>query len=37
MDSPNALITPHIGGNAAAFEPRIVELLKSAAAGSGKR
>lgn len=25
--SPNALITPHIGGNASAFEPRIVKLL----------
>jgi phosphoglycerate dehydrogenase-like enzyme len=27
--SPNALITPHIGGNASAFEPRIVKLLAS--------
>jgi len=27
--APNALITPHIGGNASAFEPRIVELLKA--------
>jgi phosphoglycerate dehydrogenase-like enzyme len=27
--SPNALITPHIGGNASAFEPRIVKLLKA--------
>lgn len=25
--SENALITPHIGGNASAFEPRIVKLL----------
>ncbi|MHC6594032.1 2-hydroxyacid dehydrogenase [Arthrobacter sp. C152] len=25
--SPNALITPHIGGNASAFEPRIVKFL----------
>jgi phosphoglycerate dehydrogenase-like enzyme len=25
--SDNALITPHIGGNASAFEPRIVKLL----------
>lgn len=25
--APNALITPHIGGNASAFEPRIVKLL----------
>ena len=25
--STNALITPHIGGNASAFEPRIVKLL----------
>ncbi|GAB5079447.1 2-hydroxyacid dehydrogenase [Arthrobacter sp. AD-310] len=25
----NALITPHIGGNASAFEPRILKLLKS--------
>ena len=25
--TPNALITPHIGGNASAFEPRIVKLL----------
>lgn len=25
--SANALITPHIGGNASAFEPRIVKLL----------
>ncbi|MCA4133280.1 2-hydroxyacid dehydrogenase [Arthrobacter sp. M4] len=24
----NALITPHIGGNASAFEPRIIKLLK---------
>lgn len=24
---PNALITPHIGGNASAFEPRIVKFL----------
>lgn len=27
--SENALITPHIGGNASAFEPRIVKLLAS--------
>lgn len=27
--SPNALITPHIGGNASAFEPRIVKFLAS--------
>ena len=27
--APNALITPHIGGNASAFEPRIVKLLAS--------
>lgn len=25
----NALITPHVGGNASAFEPRILKLLKS--------
>ena len=25
--SPNALITPHVGGNASAFEPRILKLL----------
>jgi phosphoglycerate dehydrogenase-like enzyme len=25
--TPNALVTPHIGGNASAFEPRIVKLL----------
>jgi phosphoglycerate dehydrogenase-like enzyme len=25
----NALITPHIGGNASAFEPRIIRLLRS--------
>ena len=24
----NALITPHVGGNASAFEPRILKLLK---------
>jgi phosphoglycerate dehydrogenase-like enzyme len=24
----NALITPHVGGNASAFEPRIIKLLK---------
>ncbi|WP_423184590.1 2-hydroxyacid dehydrogenase [Arthrobacter sp. NyZ413] len=28
-DSPNALITPHVGGNASAFEPRIRRLLAS--------
>lgn len=27
--APNALITPHIGGNTSAFFPRIVKLLKS--------
>jgi phosphoglycerate dehydrogenase-like enzyme len=27
--APNALITPHIGGNASAFEPRILELLRA--------
>lgn len=27
-DSPHALITPHIGGNSSAFEPRMVALLK---------
>jgi phosphoglycerate dehydrogenase-like enzyme len=27
--APNALITPHVGGNASAFEPRIVKLLKA--------
>ena len=27
--APNALITPHIGGNASAFEPRILKLLKA--------
>ncbi|GAB15145.1 putative oxidoreductase [Arthrobacter globiformis NBRC 12137] len=27
--SENALVTPHIGGNASAFEPRIVKLLAS--------
>lgn len=36
--SPNALITPHVGGNASAFEPRIVKLLsqqlEALAAGS---
>ncbi|BCW52999.1 MULTISPECIES: 2-hydroxyacid dehydrogenase [unclassified Arthrobacter] len=26
--SENALITPHVGGNASAFEPRILKLLK---------
>ena len=26
--APNALITPHVGGNASAFEPRIVEHLR---------
>jgi phosphoglycerate dehydrogenase-like enzyme len=26
---PNALITPHVGGNASAFEPRIVKFLSS--------
>lgn len=26
--SPNALITPHVGGNASAFEPRILKLLR---------
>lgn len=37
--SPNALITPHIGGNASAFEPRIVKFLSAqlAALASGKR
>lgn len=25
--TPNALITPHVGGNASAFEPRILKLL----------
>jgi phosphoglycerate dehydrogenase-like enzyme len=37
--SPNALITPHIGGNASAFEPRIVKLLGAQlqALASGKR
>jgi phosphoglycerate dehydrogenase-like enzyme len=25
--APNALITPHVGGNATAFEPRILKLL----------
>ena len=37
--SPNALITPHIGGNASAFEPRIVKLLASQlkALASGER
>ncbi|KQR00424.1 hydroxyacid dehydrogenase [Arthrobacter sp. Leaf141] len=27
--TPNALITPHVGGNASAFEPRILKLLKN--------
>ncbi|AMM32789.1 3-phosphoglycerate dehydrogenase [Sinomonas atrocyanea] len=27
--APNALITPHVGGNASAFEPRIRRLLSS--------
>lgn len=37
--SPNALITPHIGGNASAFEPRIVKLLGAQlhALASGER
>lgn len=37
--SPNALITPHIGGNASAFEPRIVRLLAAQlkALASGER
>jgi phosphoglycerate dehydrogenase-like enzyme len=26
--APNALITPHVGGNASAFEPRILKLLR---------
>jgi phosphoglycerate dehydrogenase-like enzyme len=26
--APNALITPHIGGNTSAFEPRILKLLR---------
>lgn len=26
--TPNALITPHIGGNASAFQPRILKLLR---------
>ncbi|OFI37856.1 hydroxyacid dehydrogenase [Arthrobacter sp. SW1] len=26
--TPNALITPHVGGNASAFEPRILKLLR---------
>lgn len=37
--SPNALITPHIGGNASAFEPRIVKFLSAqlGALASGDR
>ena len=37
--STNALITPHIGGNASAFEPRIVKFLSAqlAALASGNR
>lgn len=37
--SPNALITPHIGGNASAFEPRIVKFLahQLTALASGER
>ncbi|APX01229.1 2-hydroxyacid dehydrogenase [Arthrobacter sp. QXT-31] len=37
--SENALITPHVGGNASAFEPRIVKLLASQfeALAAGKR
>jgi phosphoglycerate dehydrogenase-like enzyme len=37
--SPNALITPHIGGNASAFEPRIVKFVASQlkALASGRR
>jgi phosphoglycerate dehydrogenase-like enzyme len=37
--SPNALITPHIGGNASAFEPRIMKLLSAQlkALASGER
>lgn len=37
--SPNALITPHIGGNASAFEPRIVKFLSAqlTALASGNR
>lgn len=26
--TPNALITPHVGGNASAFQPRILKLLR---------
>ncbi|WP_427115541.1 2-hydroxyacid dehydrogenase [Pseudarthrobacter scleromae] len=26
--APNALITPHVGGNASAFQPRILKLLR---------